>query len=80
MAYEQWYPDETKDEWFAFILAVIVTGIIAGCVFGVRSCARKNKEEKPKVEKAQIINNNAKYNKSTLFVKSLTLNQKIKQA
>lgn len=50
MAYEQWYPDETEEEWMAVILAVIVTGIIAGCVFGVRSCARKNKEEKPKIE------------------------------
>ena len=46
MAYEQWYPDETKEEWAAFIIACIITGIIAGCVFGVRSCVRKNKEAK----------------------------------
>lgn len=50
MAYEQWYPDETKEEWAAFILACIVTGIITCCVFGVRSCVRNNKKEKSKTE------------------------------
>lgn len=63
------------------IVGIIILGTLAlvGCG-GYKIAQSMIQPEKPKVEKAQITNNNAKYNKSTLFIKSLALNQKIKQA
>jgi len=76
MAYDQWQPDEREEEWMAVILTLIIGAIVAGCVFGVRGCVRNNKEVK--AEKTRVINGDIKYNAPTFFVKSLSLNTKIK--
>jgi len=39
-------------EWWAFILALIITGAITGIFFSVKSCTTDNKEEKAKIEQA----------------------------
>ena len=39
-------------EWPAFILAIIITGAIAGIFFSIKSCTTDNKEEKAKIEQA----------------------------
>ena len=76
MAYDQWEPNETEEEWMAVILTLIIAAIAAGCFFGIRGCAKA--VNKTKTEKLHIINHNAKHDESTFFVRCLALNQKIK--
>ena len=56
MAYEQWYPDETKDELMAFILAVIATGILAGGGYLIYKACNKTESAESKTEQvAKVI-------------------------
>ena len=43
--------DDNGDEWLAFILALIITGILTGIVFSIKSCT-DNKNKKTKTEQA----------------------------